>query len=66
MCFVRGFNDMEIEEADALFNRLQGQNINSEREDVMLWNHSNQGIFTFKSCYMMHNAGSGKIAPLFQ
>ena len=49
--FIRQFNDWELEEVDAFFERLHSYSIDSSTFDTMVWLETKDGDFSVQSFY---------------
>ena len=50
-CFLRPFNDWEVEEVERFLSTIQGKRLNADVEDRMVWKETKNEIFTVKSLY---------------
>ena len=50
-CFLRPFNDWEVEEVERFLSSIQGKRLDADVEDRMLWKETKNEIFTVKSLY---------------
>ncbi|RVW88462.1 putative ribonuclease H protein [Vitis vinifera] len=50
-CFLRPFNDWEVEEVERFLSTIQGKRLNADVEDRMVWKETKNEIFIVKSLY---------------
>ena len=62
-CFLRAFNDWEVEEAERFLERLQGKRVIEDVEDMVSWTETKSGKFSVKSLYVALEAGGSSLFP---
>ncbi|RVW44985.1 putative ribonuclease H protein [Vitis vinifera] len=62
-CFLRAFNDWEVEEAERFLERLQGKRVIEDVEDMVSWIETKSGKFSIKSLYVALEAGGSSLFP---
>ena len=56
-CFLRVFNDWEVEEAASFMERLHHNRVIEDVEDMVSWTETKSGKFSVKSLYLALEAG---------
>ncbi|RVW93977.1 Retrovirus-related Pol polyprotein from transposon RE1 [Vitis vinifera] len=62
-CFVRAFNDWEVEEASSFMERLHHSRVIEDVEDKVSWTETKSGKFSVKSLYLAIEAGGSARFP---
>ncbi|RVW70881.1 putative mitochondrial protein [Vitis vinifera] len=62
-CFLRAFNDWEVEEAERFLERLHGKRVFEDVEDMVSWTETKSGKFSVKSLYVALEAGGSSLFP---
>nr|CAN70867.1 hypothetical protein VITISV_027610 [Vitis vinifera] len=62
-CFVRAFNDWEVEEASSFMERLHRSRVIEDVEDRVSWTETKSGKFSVKSLYLAIEAGGSARFP---
>ncbi|WKA06987.1 hypothetical protein VitviT2T_024859 [Vitis vinifera] len=62
-CFVRAFNDWEVEEASSFMERLHRCRVIEDVEDRVSWTETKSGKFSVKSLYLAIEAGGSARFP---
>ncbi|RVW90208.1 ADP-ribosylation factor-like protein 8c [Vitis vinifera] len=62
-CFVRAFNDWEVEEASSFMERLHHSRVIEDVEDRVSWTETKSGKFSVKSLYLAIEAGGSARFP---
>ncbi|KAJ9684352.1 hypothetical protein PVL29_016699 [Vitis rotundifolia] len=62
-CFLRAFNDWEVEEVERFLGRLHGKRILENEEDMVSWTETKSGKFSVKSLYCALEAGGSSLFP---
>ncbi|RVW30599.1 LINE-1 reverse transcriptase-like [Vitis vinifera] len=62
-CFLRAFNDWEVEEASSFMERLHRNRVIEDVEDMESWTETKSGKFSVKSLYLALEAGCSAQFP---
>ncbi|RVW58237.1 LINE-1 reverse transcriptase-like [Vitis vinifera] len=62
-CFLRAFNDWEVEEASSFMERLHRNRVIEDVEDMVSWTETKSGKFSVKSLYLALEAGCSTRFP---
>ncbi|WJZ99896.1 hypothetical protein VitviT2T_018303 [Vitis vinifera] len=62
-CFLRAFNDWEIEEAERFMERIQSKRVCEDVEDTVSWTETKSGKFSVKSLFIALEAGGSSLFP---
>ena len=62
-CFLRAFNDWEVEEAERFMERIQSKRVIEDVEDTVSWTETKSGKFSIKSLYIALEAGGSSLFP---
>ncbi|RVW54677.1 putative ribonuclease H protein [Vitis vinifera] len=62
-CFLRAFNDWEVEEAERFMERIQSKRVIEDVEDTVSWTETKSGKFSVKSLYIALEAGGSSLFP---
>ncbi|RVW88076.1 Transposon TX1 uncharacterized 149 kDa protein [Vitis vinifera] len=62
-CFVRAFNDWEVEEVSSFMERLHRSRVTEDVEDRVSWTETKSGKFSVKSLYLAIEAGGSARFP---
>ncbi|RVW95287.1 Transposon TX1 uncharacterized 149 kDa protein [Vitis vinifera] len=62
-CFLRAFNDWEVEEASSFMERLHRNRVIEDVEDKVSWTETKSGKFSVKSLYLALEAGGSARFP---
>ena len=62
-CFSRAFNDWEVEEVKRFLERLHGERVFEDVEDMVSWTETKSGKFLVKSLYFALEAGCPSLFP---
>ena len=62
-CFLRAFNDWEIEEAERFMERIQSKRVFEDVEDAVSWTETKSSKFSVKSLYIALEAGGSSLFP---
>ncbi|RVX16052.1 putative ribonuclease H protein [Vitis vinifera] len=62
-CFLRAFNDWEVEEAESFMERIQSKRVVEDVEDTVSWTKTKCSKFSVKSLYLALEAGGSSLFP---
>ena len=62
-CFIRSFNDWELDEIFSLLNTIQGKKIIENQEDLMFFKETKNGIFSVKLLFKAMDRSENVVFP---